>query len=110
MPAPINNPDLRLLSPAQRRIYPNAKTGTGIAPAVIEMGDKHPTLRQRAGRKPGEPDDTTWDALVKLGWTQYRGDAQTDISGFVTVGPDGNALHDPGVRPAPRPTGPGFDL
>ncbi len=75
---PVEN--VRLLSPQRRRIYPNPQTGTclhGPGPLVLKL---------REGLEPGQPDSMTWEALKKLGWTEYRGPAQTDERGYIITG------------------------
>lgn len=104
MPAPID-PTIRLLSPERRRIYPNPKTGTYL-PRPPGPGSKfaNSTLDQREGLKPGQPDDITWDCLVKIGWTEYLGAAEVTDQGYIKKSPDGRAIGDPSVVPNPWPT------
>lgn len=81
--------DRRLLSPMRRRLYPNARTGTGISTAgnVVQS--------QREGLKPGQADDVTWNTLAKMGWVEYTGPAQTDERGYIIPGTD------PAIVPTP---------
>jgi hypothetical protein len=72
----------RLLSPMRRRLYPNARTGTGIDNAGSIIKD------QRRHLGPGVPDSMTWEGLLKLGWTEYNGPAETDNLGYIVPGSD----------------------
>jgi len=65
------------MSPQQKRIYPNAMTGTGLSGAGLLVAS------QREGLEPGQSDQTTWNALVQLGWIPYNGPAKTDERGYV---------------------------
>lgn len=67
----------RLISPQKRRLYPNAKTGTGFSGAGVLA------MRQREGLEVGQLDQVTWNALVKLGWVVYDGPAKTDEYGYI---------------------------
>ena len=101
MPASLD-PAVRLLSPNRRRVYPNPKTGT-LLPRATGAESAHSTLVQREGLRPGQADDITWDCLVALGWTEYRGQAQPNPLGYIIVLPDGSAMSDASVRPEPWP-------
>lgn len=70
----------RLLSPERRRIYPNPRTGTGIEGAgpIVKQ--------QRRELEPGQPDQITWQALLRLGWVVYDGPGQVNDRGFVIPG------------------------
>lgn len=72
----------RLLSPQRKRIYPNQQTGTHMS------GAGKIARKQREGLAPGQPDMVTWEALLKLGWTEYRGPATTDERGYIVPGSD----------------------
>jgi hypothetical protein len=85
----------RLLSPEKRRLYPNARTGTGIQ----TVGPV--TREQRRGLQPGQADDVTWECLKKMGWVEYDGPATTDERGYIVPGSD------PNIPPNPFPGKPG---
>lgn len=72
----------RLLSPQRHRIYPNATTGTRqeTAGSIAK--------KTREGYSEGQADPTTWDALKRLGWTDYDGPAKTDERGYIVRGSD----------------------
>ena len=73
---------LRLISPTFRRIYPNARTGTGMKTAG-------PLVReQRAGYEEGQADPVTIQCLIELDWKPYDGPALTDERGYIIRGTD----------------------
>lgn len=72
---PVEN--VRLISPQRKRIYPNPQTGAHVQTAGSLV------TKEREGLAVGQPDSLTWEALKKLGWTEYRGPAQTDERGYI---------------------------
>lgn len=64
--------------------------------------EEHATLRQRDGLPVGRADDITWDGLVKMGWIEYTGTAQTDELGYIIPGTDENVVPTPWPGPNSR--------
>lgn len=74
--------NVRLISPQRRRIYPNPQTGAHLHAAGSLVAT------QREGLAVGQPDAITWEALKRLGWTEYRGPSTTDERGYIIPGSD----------------------